>query len=112
MTEVNRIKIIYILNSIGKSADSHFAHHLDFFNTIGKICDLFIVIESHTFKNREEKNGNCTYYYQKHPKGFLRLFELLKVFFRKYQEGYRVIYIHYSFFGCIAAILFRILFPV
>lgn len=100
---MNKEKLIYILPEYNTAVDSHFFYLYDFVDQVGKELDIYVIIEKAKGRARFDNIENI--YQQKFSWLIWRFKELFLVLLKLKMQGYKKIYVHYSYIGALCAIL-------
>lgn len=92
-------KVVYILPYYDENTDTHLFYNYELIRYAAVKLDIFVVIE----KAVGNVNLNAPFEVLKSTNGFARYFELRKILNRLKSEGYENFYVHYSFYGAMAA---------
>lgn len=92
-------KLVYVLPRYDRKTDTHLNHLYDFISRLAKVYDLFLIVESGGQPEIENVKQ-----WVKLPDGFgRRLFSAYSHFRSLRRQGYRKVYIHYSYPAVIMA---------
>ena len=94
-------KVAYILPSYDEDTDTHLYYNYELIRYAAVKMDIFVVIE----KARGNVNLNAPFEIQKREKGLLRFLEMYLILKKLKKQGYNNFYVHYSYYGALAAIL-------
>jgi len=92
-------KVVYILPQYDEWTDTHFYYNYELINNLAGRLDIFVVIE----KAVGEIKLNASHEVQKNQRGFFRFCEIFSILRRLRREGYDNFYVHYSYYGALAA---------
>ena len=92
-------KIAYVLPEYNERTDTHLYYNYELIKDASYKLDIFVVAE----KADGVFNLGTPYRAQKHQKGFRRFFEIFWILFSLRGKGYNNFYVHYSYYGALAA---------
>src|SRR3989344_8176548 len=106
--ENKKIKICYILPFYEEGTDTHLFYNYELIKKVAarKEADLFIIVEKCpklSLGKIKESLGIKSCYVQKFKFPPLRFFELVLKCFKLRSQGYTNFYVHYSYYGALAA---------
>lgn len=94
-------KVAYILPSYDEDTDTHLYYNYELIRYAAVKLDIFVVIE----KAIGNVNLNAPFFVQKKEKGLSRFLELYSTLKKLKKQGYDNFYVHYSYYGALAALL-------
>ncbi|HBT81656.1 hypothetical protein A2757_00700 [Candidatus Giovannonibacteria bacterium RIFCSPHIGHO2_01_FULL_48_47] len=94
-------KVVYILPLYDENTDTHLYYNYELIRYAAAQTDIFVVIE----KAEGQVNLNTPFQVQKQRGKLLRFFELYGILRRLRRQGYENFYVHYSYYGALAALL-------
>ena len=94
-------KICYIMPEHKINTYRHYQHLYDYFESLAKKVDLYILIE--TGEPFPTKPANYDYYLVKHSNPLLARIEILLILLFLRIKGYKIFYSHYSYRGALIA---------
>lgn len=92
-------KVVYILPLYDEKTPTHFFYNYELLRRASLRLDIFVVIE----KALASPNLNAPFKIQTREKGLSRFLELYGILKKLKKEGYNNFYVHYSFYGALAA---------
>ena len=93
------MRIAYVLPLYDERTDTHFYYNYELINNLAGRLDVFVVIE----KAIGEVKLSVPYELQKNQNGVFRFWEIFSILRRLRREGYDNFYVHYSYYGALAA---------
>ncbi|OGF51407.1 hypothetical protein A3H04_02690 [Candidatus Giovannonibacteria bacterium RIFCSPLOWO2_12_FULL_43_11c] len=94
-------KVAYILPLYDEDTDTHLYYNYELIRYASVKLDIFVVIE----KAIGKVNLNAPFFVQKKEKGLSRFLELYSMLKKLKKQGYDNFYVHYSYYGALAALL-------
>lgn len=93
-------KVVYILPYYDENTDTHLFYNYELIRYAAVKLDIFVVVE----KANGNINLNAPFEVLKNQSGVARYFELRRLLNKLKTEGYEDFYVHYSFYGAMAAL--------
>lgn len=99
-------RVVYILPFYDENTDTHLYYNYELIRYAAAKLDIFVVIEkAPSTSSGQAVNLNAPFQVQKHRGNLLRFFELYGILRRLRRQGYENFYVHYSYYGALAALL-------
>lgn len=103
--DLNKKKLIYILNQYSVNSAGHFFHVINLLETMADMgVEIALIIEK-CDDIPEIINPNIKLFAQRNQQKWLRPFELSKIIFKLHKQGFSKIYIRISWVAAIVAII-------
>ncbi|OGF82751.1 hypothetical protein A3B18_01470 [Candidatus Giovannonibacteria bacterium RIFCSPLOWO2_01_FULL_46_13] len=93
------MRVVYILPSYDENTDTHLYYNYELIRYAAVKLEIFVIVE----KAVGVVNLNASFKVLKNKKGFLRFWETYSILRRLKKEGFDRTYVHYSFYGAVAA---------
>lgn len=98
----NMPKVVYILPFYSEHTDTHLFYNYELIRSLAGVLDIFVVIEKAALSEGEVNLG-APYRIQSRGRGIFRLLELFLILRSLRRRGYDNFYVHYSYYGALAA---------
>ncbi len=95
------MRVVYILPFYDEKTDTHLYYNYELIRDASGRMDIFVVIEK--AGGGDISLGKAQFIVQKRKRGLPRFFEILGILRKCKREGYKDVYVHYSYYGALAA---------